>query len=160
VIFKVGAEEFAVDIMLTKEVVLMRDITPVPESEPYVEGVMNLRGSLVPVLDLRKRLRAPAANVHADHRIIVANIDGVSAGLIVDGASEVLRVSDDIIEPVPELVVEMGATYVLGVINFKDRFITLIDLRKALSDEIIGELDVVMNALSSRRHRICPAQAV
>jgi len=160
VIFKVGAEEFAVDIMLTKEVVLMRDITPVPESESYVEGVMNLRGSLVPVLDLRKRLRATTANAHTDHRIIVANLDGMTAGLIVDGASEVLRVSDDIIEPVPELVAEMGVTYVAGVINFKDRFITLVDLKKALSDEIIGELDAVMNALSSRRRQISPAKAV
>ena len=58
VVFKVGAEEFAVDIMLTREVVLMREITPVPETETYVEGVMNLRGSLVPVIDFRKRLRA------------------------------------------------------------------------------------------------------
>jgi len=58
VVFRVGSEEFAVDIMLTNEVVLMREITPVPETEGYVEGVMNLRGNLVPVLDFRKRLRA------------------------------------------------------------------------------------------------------
>src|SRR6266851_4057796 len=58
VVFRVGGEEFAVDIMLTNEVVLMREITPVPETEGYVEGVMNLRGNLVPVLDFRKRLRA------------------------------------------------------------------------------------------------------
>ena len=159
-IFKVGAEEFAVDIMLTKEVVLLREITPVPESEPYVEGVMNLRGSLVPVLDFRKRLRATTANVHADHRIIVANLDGLTAGLIVDGASEVLRVSDDMIEPVPELIAEMGAAYVAGVINLQGRFITVIDLRKALSDEIVRELGDVMNALSSQRQRMSPAQAV
>jgi purine-binding chemotaxis protein CheW len=160
VVFKVGAEEFAVDIMLTKEVVLMREITPVPESESYVEGVMNLRGSLVPVLDFRKRLRATAANVSADQRIIIANLDGTTAGLIVDGASEVLRVSDDLIEPVPELITEMGAAYVEGVINLKNRFITLIDLRKALSDEIVRELDDVMKVLSSRRRQLAPAQAV
>ena len=160
VVFRVGAEEFAVDIMLTKEVVLMREITPVPESESYVEGVMNLRGSLVPVLDFRKRLRATATNVSADRRIIIANIDGTTAGLIVDGASEVLRVSDDLIEPVPDLITEMGAGYVEGVINLKNRFITLIDLRKALSDEIVRELDDVMRVLSSRRRQLAPAQAV
>ncbi len=160
VVFKVGAEEFAVDIMLTKEVVLMREITAVPESESYVEGVMNLRGSLVPVLDLRKRLRATAANVYADHRIIIANLDGTTAGLIVDGASEVLRVSDDLIEPVPELISEMGATYVEGVINLNNRFITLIDLRKALSDEIVRELDDVIKVLHSGRRQLAPAQAV
>ena len=104
VVFRVGTEEFAVDIMLTKEVVLMREITPVPETEAYVEGVMNLRGSLVPVLDFRKRLRAFSTTAHADHRIIIANLDGRTAGLIVDGASEVIRVSEDMIEPVPHLI--------------------------------------------------------
>jgi purine-binding chemotaxis protein CheW len=159
VVFRVGTEELAVDIMLTKEVVPMREITPVPETEFYVEGVMNLRGSLVPVLDFRKRLRALRTNTQGDSRIIIANIDGRIAGLIVDGASEVIRVSDDMIEPVPDLVSEIGAGYVEGVVTFKDRFITLIDLRKALSGEVVSELDEVINALSRRRERVTPAQA-
>ena len=160
VVFKVGTEEFAVDIMLTKEVVLMREITPVPETEAYVEGVMNLRGSLVPVLDFRKRLRAFRTTTHPDHRIIIANLDGRTAGLIVDGASEVIRVSDDMIEPVPHLISEIGAGYVEGVVNVNDRFITLIDLRKALNGEIVGELDEVIRVLSRQRELVTPAQAV
>ena len=160
VVFRVGAEEFAVDIMLTKEVVSMREITPVPETEDYVEGVMNLRGSLVPVLDFRKRLRACAAAAHVDHRIIVANLDGRTAGLIVDGASDVIRVSEDMIEPVPHLISETGAGYVEGVVNVKGRFITLIDLRKALSGEIVGALDEVIRVLSRHREPITPAKAV
>lgn len=160
VVFKVGTEEFAVDIMLTKEVVLMREITPVPETEVYVEGVMNLRGNLVPVLDFRKRLRAFRTNPNADHRIIIAHLDGRTAGLIVDGASEVIRVSDDMIEPVPHLISEIGAGYVEGVVNVKDRFITLIDLRKALTGEIVGELDEVISVLSRQRNMLTPAKAV
>lgn len=160
VVFKVGTEEFAVDIMLTKEVVLMREITPVPETEAYVEGVMNLRGSLVPVLDFRKRLRAFRTTTHPDHRIIIANLDGRTAGLIVDGASEVIRVSDDMIEPVPHLISEIGAGYVEGVVNVNGRFITLIDLRKALAGEIIGELDEVIRVLSRQREPVTPAKAV
>lgn len=160
VVFRIGAEEFAVDIMLTKEVVLMREITPVPETEAYVEGVMNLRGNLVPVLDFRKRLRAPATNSNTDHRIIIANLDGRTAGLIVDGASEVIRVSGDMIEPVPHLILEIGAGYVEGVVNLKDRFITLIDLRKALTGEILGELDEVIGILSTQRNIVTPAEAV
>jgi purine-binding chemotaxis protein CheW len=159
VVFKVGTEEFAADIMLTKEVVLMREITPVPGTEAYVEGVMNLRGSLVPVLDFRKRLRARQVVAPADHRIIIVQLDGRSAGLIVDGASEVIRVSDDLIEPVPDLISESGAGYVEGVISLKDRFITLINLRKALSGEILSELDEVMTVLSRRREQLAPAQA-
>ena len=160
VVFKVGTEEFAVDIMLTKEVVLMREITPVPETEAYVEGVMNLRGSLVPVLDFRKRLRAFRTTAHPDHRIILANLDGRTVGLIVDGASEVIRVSDDMIEPVPHLISEIGAGYVEGVVNVNDRFITLIDLRKALTGEIVGELDEVIRVLSRQREPVTPAKAV
>lgn len=159
VVFKVGTEEFAADIMLTKEVVLMREITPVPGTEAYVEGVMNLRGSLVPVLDFRKRLRARRTVAPAEHRIIIVQLDGRSAGLIVDGASEVIRVSDDLIEPVPDLISEMGAGYVEGVISLKDRFITLINLQKALSGEILSELDEVMTVLSRRREQLTPAQA-
>ena len=159
VVFKVGTEEFAADIMLTKEVVLMREITQVPGTEAYVEGVMNLRGSLVPVLDFRKRLRARRTTAPAEHRIIIVQIDGRSAGLIVDGASEVIRVSDDLIEPVPDLISEMGAGYVEGVISLKDRFITLINLQKALSGEILSELDEVMTVLSSRSEQLAPAQA-
>lgn len=157
VVFKVGAEEFAVDILLAKEVVVPREITPVPDAEEFVEGVMNLRGNLLPIIDLRKRLRARAATTVREQRIVVANIDDRMAGLIVDGASEVIRVTDEMIEPVPDVILEMGASYVEGIINVKNRFITLIDLRKALSVEVLSELDCVMEALS--RHRELPAPA-
>ncbi|HSO74416.1 MAG TPA: chemotaxis protein CheW [Blastocatellia bacterium] len=157
VVFKVGAEEFAVDILLAKEVVVPREITPVPDAEEFVEGVMNLRGNLLPIIDLRKRLRARAATTMREQRIVVANIDDRMAGLIVDGASEVIRVTDEMIEPVPDVILEMGASYVEGIINVKNRFITLIDLRKALSVEVLSELDCVMEALS--RHRELPAPA-
>ena len=159
-VFKVGTEEFAVDIMLTKEVVLMREITPVPETEAYVEGVMNLRGSLVPVIDFRKRLRAFRSTLPADQRIIITSVDGRIAGLIVDGASEVIRVRNDMIEPIPHVIEEIGAGYVEGIINLKERFITLIDLRKALAGEITGELDDVIKLLAGQREPIAPSQAV
>ncbi len=160
VVFKVGTEEFAIDIMLTNEVVLMREITPVPETEGYVEGVMNLRGNLVPVLDFRRRLRARETTARAEHRIIIARLDGVTAGLIVDGTSEVIRVSDDMIEPAPDLISEIGAGYVQGVIRINDRFITLIDLKKALSEEVEAELDEVTRVLSIAREQLAPARSI
>jgi len=160
VVFKVGVEEFAIDILLTKEVVVMRDITTVPETEDYVEGVMNLRGNLVPVIDLRRRLRASGVSGHDDRRIIVAQLDGRVAGLIVDGASEVIRITDDQIEPAPDVILELGAGYVLGVINLGTRFITLIDLNRALSGEVVSELDQVIRALAAQRPPAQPAQAI
>ena len=161
VVFRVGSEEFAVDIMLTNEVVLMREITPVPETEGYVEGVMNLRGNLVPVLDFRKRLRALGTTAAVEHRIIIAKVDGRTAGLIVDGASEVIRVTQEMIEPAPDLVWELGAGYIEGVVKVNDRFITVIDLKKALSEEIVAQLDEVVAALSAgRREHLAPAQSM
>jgi len=160
VVFKVGSEEFAVDIMITKEVVLMREITPVPETEGYVEGVMNLRGHLVPVLDLGKRLRATRAAGGTERRIIITSLDGRLAGLIVDGASEVIRVNDELIEAVPDLMSETGADYVQGVVNLNGRFITLIDFQKALAGEVAGDFDRVIETLSRQREVISPAQAV
>jgi purine-binding chemotaxis protein CheW len=148
VIFKIGGEEFAIDIALTKEIVTMRPITPIPETEDYVLGVMNLRGSLVPVLDLRKRLRAGSDSAastkgHADIRIIIARVDAKQTGLVVDGASEVIRVTDDMIESPPDVITEIGAEYIGGIINLKDRFITVLDLDKALKGEVTHELEEV-----------------
>lgn len=160
VIFKIGSEEFALDIMDTKEVVVMRSITPVPETESYVEGVMNLRGNLVPVLDLRKRLRASGLCEAPEKRIIVSHMDGRLIGLIVDGASEVIRVSDEMVEPVPDIIIEMGAGYVTGIIKVEGRFITMIDLRKALTDEITRDLDEVAGLLSRQCETVTPARAI
>ena len=151
VIFKVGKEEFAIDILLTKEIVVMCDITPVPETEEYVEGVMNLRGNLVPVLDLRKRLRADETISHAEQRIIISNFDNRLVGLIVDGASEVIRVSEDMIEPAPDVISEMGVEYISGIVRYQDRFITLIDLNMVLSDEALVGLGEVMKVLEGRK---------
>ncbi|HJZ67225.1 MAG TPA: chemotaxis protein CheW [Blastocatellia bacterium] len=158
VVFTLGGTEFALDIALTKEVATMREITPLPETDTCVEGIVNLRGNLVPVLDLRKRLRAPDTTGLADRRMVIVSFDGKSAALIVDDASEVIRVSDDLVEPVPDLISEIGADYVEGVINLKDRFITLIDLRLALSGEIGTSLEEVMQALISKQ-KLAPAQA-
>ena len=148
VVFKVGTEEFAADILLIKRVEVMRDITPVPETRSYVEGIMNLRGNLVPIIDLRKRLLANNSAGKVDNRIIIANLEGKVCGLIVDDASEVIRVDSDEVEVPPDVIAEMGVDYVSGVINLGDRFITLIDLRKALAGEITCELEEVMKVLS------------
>lgn len=147
VVFTVGGNEFAVDILITKEVVPMRDITPVPETPDYVEGVMNLRGQLVPVLDLRKRMRA-APRQTKEERIIITNLDGKHLGLIVDRASQVVRVGQENIEPAPDIVYEVGASYVEGIVNLGERYVTLIDLRKALKEEVVCELDEVVKLLS------------
>lgn len=160
VVFKIGEEEFALDILLAKEVVVMREITPVPETEDYVEGVMNLRGNLIPVLDFRKRLRARRRERQRGERIIVVHIDGNPVGLIVDSTSEVVRVSDEMIEPAPDIISESDVKYVSGIINLKGRFITLIDVGRALSETITQDLEQVMVMLSQINRQVAQAEAV
>jgi len=148
VIFRIGGEEFAIDIALTKEIVTMRPITPIPETEDYVLGVMNLRGNLVPVLDLRKRLRAGADSAASgksqqEIRIVIARVDGKQTGLVVDGASEGIRETDEMIESPPDVITEIGAEYIGGIINMRGRFITVLDLDKALKGEVTHELEEV-----------------
>ena len=156
VVFRVGPEEFAMDISIAREIVEMRPITPVPETRDYVEGVMNLRGNLIPVLDLRKRLRAGerlkggSSGRMSDKRIIIVTLEGKQIGLIVDAASEVIRINDDMIEPPPEVIAEIGVEYIGGLLNVSGRFITLLDTAKALQGEVALELGEVMSLLASR----------
>ncbi len=159
VVFKIGREEFAVDILVTKEVVERPRVTPVPETAEFVAGVMNLRGSLVPVMDLRKRLRARGSKESRDERVIISIIEGKTIGLIVDGASEVLRVGDKDVEAPPEVISEMGASYIAGVIVSSNRHITLIDLDKVFSEDVLCDLDQAMAAVFNGRTEENPTTA-
>ncbi|HEX5733057.1 MAG TPA: chemotaxis protein CheW [Blastocatellia bacterium] len=149
VLFKIGREDFALDILRAKEVVMRGEITPIPEAAESVEGILNLRGNLVPVLDLRKRLRAARADYETEERIIVVDFDGMAAGFIVDGASELLRVSDNEIESVPDILKEMGANYLKGIINQGGRHIAVVDIDAILDGEILCDVNRVKELLSS-----------
>src|ERR1044071_4023787 len=94
IIFKIGAEEFALNIMFAREVMVARDVTPIPETAEYVTGIASLRGNLIAVLDLRKRLRAAGPGDAQEERMIVADVDGRVIGLMVDGVSEIMRVNE------------------------------------------------------------------
>jgi purine-binding chemotaxis protein CheW len=148
VVFKIGREDFALDILRAKEVVVRREITPVPDAAVCVEGIMNLRGNLVPVIDLRKRLRAAQSDCETEERIIVVDVDGMLAGLIVDGASELIRVSEGDIEKVPDLLTDIGASYLTGIINQDGRYIGLIDVGEVLNGEVRCELGRVAEVLA------------
>lgn len=149
IIFKIGAEEFALNIMFAKEVMATCDVTPIPETAEYVTGIASLRGNLIAVLDLRKRLKSAGSCDAQEERMIVADVDGRVVGLMVDGVSEIMRVNDAMVEPPPDFVREIGASYVQGIINGGGRFITMIDLRKALDEEIVCEMERAIEMMKS-----------
>jgi len=140
--FNLGDEEYGVDILRVQEINRMVHITRVPKAPEFVEGVINLRGKVIPIVDLRKRFGLTVKPHDKNTRIIVVDIDGQTVGLIVDGVSEVLRFSMDTIEPPPAMVTGVDAEYIWGVGKLEDRLLILLDLSKVLAKEekdILGE---------------------
>ena len=138
--FRIGRETFGVPIGLVREIVRMMEITAVPEAPDYVEGVINLRGRIIPVIDLRKRFREPGIKVDNRNRILVAELEGRLVGLIVDAASEVLKMANGDIEPPPELLQENDLSYVTGLGKRNGKLIILVDVEKLLNHGELGRL--------------------
>jgi purine-binding chemotaxis protein CheW len=135
--FRIGRETFGVPIALVHEIVRVPEITSVPEAPAYVEGVINLRGKIVSIVDLRKRFGEKEIVQNKKNRILVVEVEKKMVGLIVDAASEVLRMSSDDIDSPPNIFEEGELNYVTGVGKLKDRLIILIELNKVLQK---GEL--------------------
>jgi len=145
VTFKVDNEEFAVDILKVQEINKMIDITRIPNAPPFVEGVINLRGKIIPIVDLRKRLGFGGKEYDKSTRIIVIELDGMVLGFIVDSVSEVLRISDATVEPPPSLVAGVESDYIEGVGKLDNRLLILLELRKIFSDSDRKELERAAN---------------
>ncbi len=139
--FKVDREFFGVPIGMVKEIVRLPEITPVPDTPEFVEGVINLRGKIVPVIDMRKRLGAASIDYGRASRVLILELGGKIVGLIVDSASEILKISEEAVEPPPELVSSIGGDYITGVGKLNDKLIVMLDLTKLMSVEEIKRFD-------------------
>jgi purine-binding chemotaxis protein CheW len=131
--FKIGNEEFGIDILKVQEIIRMITVTEVPNSPVFVKGVINLRGRVIPVLDLRIKLGMTQIEYNSSTRIIVVEIDGVTVGFIVDAVSEVLRIPQSITEPPPGIVAGIDSDYITSIGKLEDRLLILLDLEKILS---------------------------
>jgi len=140
VTFEVSSEEFAVDILAVQEINRMMDLTRVPQSPADVEGVINLRGKIIPVIDLRKRFGMDAGKRDEHSRIIVVEVHGRVIGFIVDRVHEVLRISSDIVEPAPAMVCSIRSEFIAGVGKLQDRLIILLDIAKLFADQANEQL--------------------
>lgn len=134
VVFDLATELYGVDIGVVREIIRMQELTTVPESAAYVEGVINLRGKVTPVIDLRKRLSLPVSEQDSDTRIVVVDVHDHDIGVIVDAVAEVLRISSDSIEPTTSIITTSDSPYILGIAKLEDRLIILLDLEEALSE--------------------------
>lgn len=141
--FIIGNEEFGVDILYVQEINRMLPITKVPNSPEFVEGVINLRGRVIPVIDLRSKLGLPKKQHDKNTRIIVVEVNGNTIGFIVDAVSEVMRIPLNITEAPPEMVAGVDAEFIKSVGKLEDRLLILIDLEKMISAKVQEDLKAV-----------------
>lgn len=139
--FVVGEEEFAVPILSVQEINRMMQITQVPQSPPFVEGVINLRGKIIPVINLRERFGMGALDDSDDVRIIVVEVNDRVIGFTVDRVNEVLRISKDIVDPPPPMVCGIESDYVEGVGKLDDRLLILLSLERLFDSQELDDLD-------------------
>lgn len=143
VTFKLGEEEFGVDILKVQEIIRMLPITRVPNAPSFVEGVINLRGKVIPVIDMRKRFGMTTSPHDSQTRIEVMDLQGQIVGFVVDAVSEVLRIKESTVEPPPPVVAGIGSEYMRGVGKLEDRLLILLDLDKLLSQTELSSLNAV-----------------
>ena len=134
VVFDLSTESYGVDIGEVREIIRLQEITRVPRTPEFVEGVINLRGGVIPVVDLRKRFNLPVTDETNDNRIVVVDIGGQNIGVIVDAVTEVLRITTDSIEPPASVITTDESEYLLGIAKLEDRLIILLDLKQVLSE--------------------------
>jgi purine-binding chemotaxis protein CheW len=136
--FNVGRETYGIPIASLHEIVRVPEITAVPDAPAYLEGVINLRGKIVSVIDLRKRFDKPTTAINRHSRILVVEHSGRLAGMIVDSASEVIKIPDADIENAPGMMRDGGLDCVTGLAKYKGRLIILLDIEKVLTVRDFG----------------------
>ncbi|HRJ26348.1 MAG TPA: chemotaxis protein CheW [Fimbriimonadaceae bacterium] len=132
VVFQLGSECYGVDIFRVSEIIQLRDITPVPRTQPYIRGLVNLRGKTIPVVDLRARFGLSSQDSE-DTRIIVVDSEQGQVGMIVDAVREVITLSSQQIEDAPPLVTDMSTDFVRGVAKLDESLVTMLNLDRALA---------------------------
>lgn len=139
VTFSLGTEEFGVDIMKVQEIIRIPSITRVPKAPEYIEGVINLRGIVIPVVNLRIRFGMPQAEESELSRIVVLQVDGKVFGVRVDGVTEVLRLESESIEPPPPVALGMDAAFIRGVGKIGERLLILLNIEQIMGGDVLNE---------------------
>jgi purine-binding chemotaxis protein CheW len=138
--FSVGKEEFCVDILKVQEIIRMMEITKIPNAPDFVEGIINLRGKVIPIIDFGKRCNLYGGNeVDENHRrIVVVAIGEKTVGLVVDKVSQVIKLEEDLISSTPDVVKGCNSEFISGVGKSGDKLLILLDLEKLFGQ---GELE-------------------
>ncbi|WP_099158118.1 chemotaxis protein CheW [Virgibacillus ndiopensis] len=143
IVFQLKDEEYAVSVQQVGSIERIMPITRVPQTANFVKGVINLRGVVTPIIDLRVRFGMEDTDFSESTRIIIVYMDDMEVGLIVDAANDVIDIPESAIEPAPEVVGTVDVDYIEGVAKLDNRLLILLDLQRVLSKEEINELKTV-----------------
>jgi len=143
VVFKLGEEEYGVEIIQVQEIIRVMETTRVPKAPNYIRGVINLRGKVIPVIDLKKRFGLADSEADDQTRIMVVEVQEYTVGMIVDCVSEVLRLPNNAIEPTPPVFSNLSDDYIRGVGKLEERLLILLDLDKVLAFSDMSDLERV-----------------
>ena len=132
--FRLDNEDYAIAITMIQEIILMKPITRIPQVPDFIEGLINLRGSVIPIVNLRKRFGLPARQVDDETRTIVVNIHDKTVGCIVDAVTQVMRINRDQIQPPPLSVLAIAHQYIAGLARLDDRLLIILDLERLFDD--------------------------
>jgi len=133
--FRLAQEEYGIEITQVHEIILMGEITRIPQTPPYVQGLINLRSMVIPIVDLRLRFGLSPFDPTDETRIIVVKVAGKTIGIVVDAVNEVMRISEDQITAPPPTVAGLGKDYLTGIVQIDDRLLILLEIEKILSEE-------------------------
>ncbi|WP_297203856.1 chemotaxis protein CheW [uncultured Brachyspira sp.] len=145
VTFRLGSGEYAIDIMQAKEIIKMEKITLIPNAPDFVEGVINLRGNIIPIIDLKKRFNLEEIEGDKNTGIIIVKIEDVDMGIIIDSISKVVSIANSDIQPPPPMLSGIGQKYIKGVGKLEDKLLVVLDLEKLFTTDDDDEPDVSEN---------------
>lgn len=143
VIFNLAQECYAVDIAAVESIIKIQAITKLPRAPQFVEGVINLRGKVLPILDLRKRFGLEAETADKDTRIVVVHLQALEVGMIVDSVSEVVSISSEVIEPPSPIVTTVDSSFIRGIAKAGQRLVILLDMARVLSQQEQASLQAI-----------------
>ena len=149
VTFQLGAELYGVNIMDVKEIVKTQSVRPIPHAPHYVEGIFNLRGEIIPVMNLHKRFRLEKkSNDEFDGEmggLIILNLDGIKISIIIDKISRVVMINSSDVKPPPQMLTGIGSEYILGVVQQGNSYLIVLDIRKLFDPKELQKLISTQN---------------
>jgi purine-binding chemotaxis protein CheW len=147
VTFQLGEEIYGINIMDVKEIVRLQEIRPIPNAPGYVEGIFNLRGEIIPIINLHKRFHLKRAELKEDEELlsgfVIIDINDMQLGVIIDKVSQVVTVESSQIQPPPQILTGIGAEYIQGVVHDNDSYLIILDIRKLFNPKELQQLDKI-----------------